>query len=81
MVFAGMVIDMQENISETKSMDSVCITLRTVTVMRAHGMRAVAKAMARILFEVVTVDVVNGTAVALRSLCLHRRMPSLDQFR
>lgn len=76
-----MEIDILENILGTKSMDLVFITLLMATVMRDHGMKAVNKAMACILFAMVTQDAENGIVAASRPLFPHIRMQYLEQFR
>lgn len=63
-----MEIDMQENILETKSMDSGSIILLMVIVTRVHGMKAGSRAMASILFEMATQDVVCGMVAPLSTL-------------
>lgn len=55
-----MEINTVENILETKCMDSVFITLLTVTVTRDRGMKVKSKGMACILSEVVIPSVGNG---------------------
>lgn len=65
---AEMEIDMQENILETKSMDSESIILLMVIVTRVHGMKAGSRDMASILFEMATQDVVCGMVVPLSTL-------------
>lgn len=67
----GMVIDMLENILETRSMDLVSITLLMVIVMRGHGMKVESKATVCIHSEMENEDVVNGMVVPLSILCSH----------
>ena len=72
---------MPESILETKYMDLGCTTLPMATVMREHGMKAVGKVMACILFEMVTEDVVNGMLATSSTLYHHKLMLYLEQFR
>lgn len=65
---------MQENILETKSMDSVSIAFPMAIVTRGHGMKAESKAMACILSGAAIVNVASGTEAPLSTLYHHLLM-------
>ena len=78
---AEMEIGMLESILETKYMDLGSTTLPMVTATKEHGMRAVGKVLARIRFEMVTEDVVNGMLATSSTLYHHNLMLFFEQFR
>lgn len=61
-----MVIDMLGNTLETKYTDSVSIGLPMAIATRVPGMKVVSKVMVCTLFEMVTLDAVDGTLETLR---------------
>jgi len=78
---AGMEINIQGSILETKCMDLEFTILQMDTVMKEHGMKVVDKVMVFIHFETETEDVVNGTVVTSSTLYHHKLRLSLHQLR
>lgn len=74
-------IDTQENISVTRFMVLVCITLPMGIAMKVHGMKAASKVTECTNLKMVTQGVVNGPLVISILHCPHLLMSSFELFR